>query len=659
METTHAKDVLSIDLETYSDVSLKDCGVYKYVESPNFEILLCSISLNGGPVEDYQLAIGDELPQSFIEALTDPNIIKEAHNAQFERVCLTKYLYGGFEKGFLDPSQWVCTMAHASILGLPSSLEKVGEALGLAEDKKKLNTGKALIRYFSVPSKTKGRTRNLPFHDMARWDLYVEYNIQDVVTEVEIENKLSQYPIPDIEQKIYALDQRINDRGAGLDMELVRDITTYNDKYQASLLERAKEITGLDNPNSNNQLLGWLKERENGVTSVNKEAVADLLKSTKDDEVKEMLRIRQEMTKTSLKKYDTMERAVCSDDRIRGVLMYYGANRTGRWAGRLVQVQNLPRNNIEELSDVRELVKAGEFETLDMIYDNVPDILSQLIRTAFVAPKGRTYVVCDYSAIEARVIAWLAREKWRQDVFKANGDIYCESASQMFNVPVVKHGENGHLRQKGKVAELALGYQGGIGALKAMGGERMGLTESEMTDIIAKWRKASPHITALWREVEDCAKKAIRTHTPQRLKNRNIAFLYESGILFIKLPNGRSLAYQGARLEGEGRYTKIKYKGMHQERKIWCDLDTYGGKLVENIVQAIARDCLAKAMLSLDNVGYEIVFHIHDEVVIEVEKDKADAEYELIKGIMCMPIQWAPGLILNAEGFTSDYYMKD
>lgn len=659
METTKPKkDVLSIDLETYSDISLKDCGVYKYVESPNFAILLCSFSLNDGPVEDYQLACGDELPQSFIDALTDPNIIKEAHNAQFERVCLTKYLYGSFDK-FLDPSQWVCTMAHASILGLPSSLEKVGAALGLAEDKKKLNTGKALIRYFSVPSKTKGRIRNLPYHDMERWDLYVEYNRQDVVTEMEIENVLSKYPIPEIERQVYALDQRINDRGAMLDMQLVEDIIEYNDEYQASLLERAKEITGLNNPNSNNQLLGWLKEHEDGVTSVNKEAVSDLIRKTSNPEVKEMLKLRQEMTKTSLKKYDTMERAVCSDDRIRGVLMYYGANRTGRWAGRLVQVQNLPRNSIEELDEVREMVKAKDFDTLDVLYDNVPDILSQLIRTAFIAPEGKTYVVCDYSAIEARVIAWLACEQWRQDVFKDNGDIYCESASQMFGVPVVKHGENGHLRQKGKVAELALGYQGGLGALKQMGGERMGLTEDEMNDIIKKWRKASPHICNLWREVEDCAKKAIRTHTPQRLKKRDITFSFESGIFFIQLPNGRRLAYQGARVEGTGRYSKIKYKGMHQERKIWCELDTYGGKLVENIVQAIARDCLASAMLALDKAGYEIVFHIHDEAVIEVEKENAEASYKRIREIMCSPISWAKGLILNAEGFTSDYYMKD
>lgn len=658
METKKIKDTLSIDLETYSDVSLKDCGVYKYVESPNFEILLCSFSLNGGPVETYELAVGDELPQSFIDALTDPNIIKEAHNAQFERVCLTKYLYGDFEH-FLDPSQWVCTMAHASILGLPSALEKVGEALGLSEDKKKLNTGKALIRYFSVPSKTKGRLRNLPYHDMERWRLYAEYNNQDVVTEIEIEKKLSLFPIPTIEQKVYALDQRINDRGTRLDMELVRYIIDYNNAYQEELVSRAKEITGLDNPNSNNQLLGWLKEKEDGVTSVKKEAVADLIKSTKNEDVREMLKLRQEMTKTSLKKYDTMERAVCDDDRIRGVLMYYGANRTGRWAGRLVQVQNLPRNSIEELDDVRALVKAKDFETLDMLYDNVPDILSQLIRTAFIAKEGKTFVVCDYSAIEARVIAWLAREKWRQEVFNHNGDIYCESASQMFNVPVVKHGENGHLRQKGKVAELALGYQGGLGALKQMGGERMGLSEEEMMDIIQKWRKASPAIVSLWREVEDCAKRAIRTHSPQRLKHGNITFKFSNGILFIHLPNGRALAYQGARIEGEGRYSKIKYKGMHQERKIWCELDTYGGKLVENIVQAVARDCLARAMLSLDNAGYEIVFHIHDEVVIEVDKNKAQAEYELIRGIMCMPIPWAKGLILNAEGFTNDYYMKD
>ena len=652
------KTVISIDLETYSDRKLKDCGVYKYVESPKFEILLCSFSINNGPVECYDLACGDELPQSFIDALQDPSIIKEAHNAQFERVCFSKFIFGSLKK-FLDPGQWRCTMAHSSYLGLPLALEDVGKALGLAEDKKKLNTGKALIRYFSVPSKTKGRERNMPFHAMDRWDLYVEYNKQDVVTEVEIEKILSRYPMPETEQRVYAMDQRINDRGARLDMELVNDIIDFNNDYQEKLLKRAQEITGLHNPNSPKQLLEWLKEKDPSIDSCKKDIVADIIKSTDDMDVKEMLLLRQEMSKTSLKKYNTMANAACDDDRIRGVLMYYGANRTGRWAGRLVQVQNLPRNEIAELSDVRDLVKAKDFESLEMIYDNVPDILSQLIRTAFVASEGKTFVVCDYSAIEARVIAWLACEKWRQKVFSHNGDIYCESASQMFGVPVVKHGENGHLRQKGKVAELALGYQGGLGALKKMGGERMGLSEEEMLDIIEKWRKASPHIGALWREVENCAKRTIRTHNTTRLKNRDISFIYENGILFIRLPNGRRLAYQGAQVVGEGRNSKIKYKGMLQERKIWCDLDTYGGKLVENIVQAVARDCLASAMLALDEAGYQIVFHIHDEVVIEVDQEKAEEDYRKIREIMCREIPWAKGLMLNAEGFTSTYYMKD
>ena len=657
METTH-KRVLSIDLETYSSVNLKDCGVYKYVESPDFEIMLCAISYDNEPVTVYELAVGDELPQSFIDALTDENIIKEAHNATFERVCLSMYLYGSYEK-MLDPSQWFCTLAHSSILGLPASLEKVGQVLGLAEDKKKLSTGKALIRYFATPSKTKGRIRNLPYHDIDRWNLYTEYNGQDVVTEKAVEDVLKRFPVPSIEKRIYDLDQTINDRGALLDLELVNNIIEYNNQYQDELLQRAKAITGLDNPNSTKQLLSWLQEREEGVISCNKESIAKLIETTKNEDVREMLKLRQEMTKTSLKKYDTMERAACNDGRIRGVLQYYGANRTGRWAGRLVQVQNLPRNYIPELDEVRELVKAKEFDTLAMLYDNVPDILSQLIRTAFIAPKGKSFVVCDYSAIEARVIAWLAGEQWRQDVFKDNGDIYCASASQMFGVPVVKHGENGHLRQKGKVAELALGYQGAVGALKQMGGADMGLSEDEMQDIVTKWREASPSIVNLWREVENCAKKTIRTHESTKLKEKNISFHFEKGILFIQLPNGRRLAYQGASVDGNGRYSKINYKGLHQERKIWCDLETYGGKLVENIVQATARDCLAYAMIALDDAGYKIVFHIHDEVVIEVDASSAKKDYITIRDIMCKDIPWAKGLILNAEGFTNDYYMKD
>lgn len=658
MTEKYKKHVLSIDIETYSSVDLKKCGVYKYVESPDFEILICGFSFDDGDVEVYELACGDELPEEFINALSDPNYTKEAHNAQFERVCFSKFLYGDLGT-FLDPSQWLCTMAHASMLGLPSSLDKVGEALGLAKDKKKLNTGKALIRYFSVPSKTKGRVRNMPYHDMDRWDMYCEYNERDVVTEMEIEKILSRYPIPKMERRIYALDQTINDRGTLLDMELVDSIIDYNNDYQQDLLEQAIEITGLDNPNSNKQLLNWLKDHEDGVTSVNEESVADLIRSTKNEDVKKMLLLRQEMTKTSLKKYDAMQRAVCDDNRIRGVLQYYGANRTGRWAGRLVQVQNLPRNAISELGVVRELVKAKNFEALDMIYDNVPGILSQLIRTAFVAPKGKKFVVCDYSAIEARVIAWLAQETWRQEVFTTTGKIYEASASQMFHVPIEQVTKGSDLRKKGKVAELALGYQGGLGALKKMGGEKMGLGDDEMQEIIAKWRKASPNICKLWKEVENCAKKAIRTHSITKLKNRDVSFIYENKILFIQLPNGRRLAYQDAKLDGEGRYSKIKYKGLHQERKIWCDLDTYGGKLVENIVQAIARDCLARAMVSLDNVHYKIVFHVHDEVVIEVEADRAEHDYALIKDIMCMRIPWAPELILNADGFVCEYYMKD
>lgn len=642
---------LSIDIETYSSIDLSDCGVYKYVEADDFEILLFAYAFDSGKVEVVDLACGDELPDEILLALSDEDIIKRAFNAQFERTCLSKAL--GID---LDPKQWVCTMALAAMLGLPSSLDKVAEVLQL--DQQKMKAGKMLIKYFCLPclptQTNGGRTRNMPWHDMDKWALFTQYNVQDVETERAIAEALKKYPIGDFEKSIYALDQRINDLGIELDRGLIEAVLEFNQEYQERLMSEARELSGLDNPNSNAQMKKWLLTKGIETESLNKEAVDALMKTDLPVDVERFLTLRRELGKTSVTKYSTMDRAICKDGRIRGVLQYYGAGRTGRWAGRLVQVQNLPRNYLRELDDARTLVKSKDFELIEMLYDSPSDLFSQLIRTAFIAKDGHTFVISDYSAIEARVIAWLADETWRQEVFATHGKIYEASASQMFHVPIEEVTKDSDYRRKGKIAELALGYQGGVGALTKMGGEAMGLSEKEMKDIIKNWRAANKAIVRLWNEVEDRAKEAILNQKTVQLKH-GVSFTSKEDYLFIKLPSGRSLAYYKARVVDGS----IKYEGMDQTTKKWRVDDTYGGKLVENIVQAIARDHLAIAMGYVQMIGYRICMHIHDEVVVEVPKADSDYHLKRIKALMDQDIGWACGLKLNAEAFTSDYYLKD
>lgn len=643
---------MSIDIETYSSVDLNDCGVYRYAESEDFDILLFAYSYDIGRIEVIELACGDELPDKVISDLCDTSVIKKAYNAQFERVCLSKYL--GVR---LEPSQWRCTMAHAAMCGLPGSLSKVAEVLKLKEQKMK--AGKELIKFFSCPckptKKNAGRTRNYPYHDMERWKVFVEYNRQDVATEMEIAKFCEQYPISDFEKRIYTVDQKINDTGIRIDTELVDSVLTENGFYINRLEIRAKQITGLDNPNSLAQLKSWIKSKGLAITSLTKDDVTELIKTVQDPDVKEVLKIRQEMGKTSVSKYEAMDRAVCDDGRVRGVLQYYGANKTGRWAGRLIQVQNLPRNSIKELNEVRDMVIEEDFETLECLYDSVSDIFSQLIRTAFIPSDGNAFVISDYSAIEARVIAWLAKESWREEVFQTHGKIYEASAAQMFHIPIEQVTKDSDYRKKGKVAELALGYQGAKGALAKMGGEKMGLTDKDMGEIVSAWRKANKNIVKLWKDVEDCCREAIENQSHTTIGRYGVGFIGYQGNLMIHLPSKRSLVYQQARVENG----KISYMGMNQMSRKWEKTDTYGGKLVENIVQAIARDCLALTMQRLQDAGYQIVMHIHDEVVIEVPKATAEADLKLIKDIMDTSISWADGLKLNAEAFISEYYKKD
>lgn len=655
---------LSIDLETFSSVDLKKSGMFKYIESPDFQILLFAYSLDGEPVQVIDIAAGEIIPPWLVSALSDPGFIKHAYNAAFEWRGLSKYF------GMLPVEQWRDTQLHSLYCGYPASLEKSGKALGLPEDKQKLNSGKALIRYFCVPcrpTKTNGgRTRNLPRHDPARWGLFKEYNRRDVETEMEIERRLSAFPVPDFVQKEWETDLRINARGVMVDMDLVTGALTMGENARAALIEEAMKISGLDNPNSVKQLKDWLgAELDEELTSLNKETVTCLLnRDGNSDAVQRMLEIRQELGKTSTKKYDAIEAAVCSDGRVRGLLQFYGANRTGRWAGRLVQVQNLPRTYTEPLSFARDLVINNQPDALRLICGSIPDTLSQLIRTSFVASPGNLLVDADFSAIEARVISWLAGEQWRLEVFRTHGKIYEASAAQMFGVPIekIKKGNPEYaLRQKGKVAELALGYQGSVGALIQMGALNMGLSEEELPDIVSRWREANRRIRDLWYAIENAAVRVISEGGSVGvgcvLLSREFDNSTGTDCMTILLPSGRKLYYINPKL-GVNQWNKpsIVYMGVNDKNK-WGEIETYGGKLVENIVQAIARDCLACAIERLEAAGMPVVFHIHDEVVIDIPADHADLD--TVVQIMRAPIPWAADLPLNADGWTGLFFRKD
>ena len=643
---------LSIDIETYSSVNLAKSGVYRYVEAPDFEILLFGYSVDGGAVQVIDLACGEKIPADILGALTDESVTKWAFNAGFERVCLSRYI--GLPTGeYIAPASWHCSMVWAATMGLPLSLEGVGAVLGL--EKQKLTEGKELIKFFCqpcTPTKANGqRTRNYPYHAPEKWSAFKKYNARDVETEMSIQERLSKYPVPDSTWEEYHLDQEINDRGVALDMTLVKEAIAIDGRSRSELTAAMKKLTELDNPNSVQQMKQWLADNGLETDTLGKKAVAELLK-TAPPELAEVLALRQQLAKSSVKKYQAMENAVCADGRARGMFQFYGANRTGRWAGRLIQMQNLPQNHLEDLAEARALVRCGDFDALEMLYEDVPDTLSQLIRTAFIPQDGRKFIVADFSAIEARVIAWLAGEKWRQDVFAKGGDIYCASASQMFKVPVEKHGINGHLRQKGKIAELALGYGGSVGALKAMGALDMGLTEEELPPLVDAWRQSNPHIVKFWWDVDKAAMESVRYKRTN--STHGIAFSYRSGILFITLPSGRRLAYVKPRI-GENKFggSCITYEGIGGTKK-WERLDSYGPKFVENIVQATSRDILCYAMQTLRRC--DIVMHIHDELVIEA--DRQMSLFAVCEQMSRTP-PWASGLQLRADGYETDFYKKD
>lgn len=651
---------LNIDIETYSpnDISF---GVYKYSESEEFEILLFSYAYDFGEVHIIDLVSGEKIPDEVISDLRNPEVIKHAYNAQFEITCLNR-------AGYQTPvDQWRCTMIHGAYLGYPMGLAKLGKALGLPQDKLKDKAGAALIRYFSVPCKpTKkngGRTRNLPKHDPDKWFAYGMYNIQDVVTEMECYRRLSAFPVPEEVERQWQIDIRMNATGVGIDRQLVGGALTIDEENKKVLLEEAYELTGLSNPNSRNQLLDWLNSNTNlELEKLTKDSVAAAMTDA-DDVAKKVLTIRKKLAKSSVSKYEMMASATGQDGRLRGTLQFYGANRTGRWAGRLLQVQNLPRNYIVNLDIARDLVKKSDRVGLGLLFGDVSDTLSQLIRTAIIAKEGYTLCVADFSAIEARVIAWLSGETWRQKVFAEGGDIYCASASSMFGVPVVKHGVNGHLRQKGKVAELALGYQGGVNALKAMGALDMGLTEEELPNIVELWRQASPKIKALWYTVEKAAVYTVTTGNPMTI-DHGITFRLEVDpsygyrYMTIELPSGRKLFYPDPHIK-LNNFDKEAVHFKTQLNNAWVTESTYGGKLVENITQAVARDCLALTLMRLYDNGLPAIMHIHDEAVIEVPKDEADEYLDIVEKTFALPIPWAEGLVLTAAGFTNDYYMKD
>lgn len=662
---------LAIDIETYSSVDIKEAGVYAYVDAPDFEILLIGyrfndeeevnvIDLTGLCTETYMDRCDsvEFFADDFFRALTNPEIIKTAFNANFERTALAKY----FNEP-MPPEQWRCTAVHAAILGLPRSLGDVGEALGLSEDKQKDKIGKSLIDYFCKPCKpTKvngGRTRNYPEHDKDKWNLFIEYNRQDVVAEQEIAKRLKPYPITEFEQELWNFDQRMNDRGIGLDLDFVEGIIQYDTKYQSEVKKEAIALTGLKNPNSPVQLKKWLSGRlGKEITSLTKDSVKELIANCTDETAVRVLEIRQAMSKTSTAKFVAMEKAICNDGRLRGVLLFYGANRTGRWAGRIVQVHNLPQNKIPDIDLARELATEKDFETLELMFGETPFVFSQLVRTAFVASEDCRFVVSDFSAIEARVIAWFAGEQWRLDVFNTHGKIYEASAAQMFNVPIEQIGKGSELRKKGKVSELALGYQGSVGALIAMGALDMGLEEKELPLLVNSWRESNSRIVKFWYITENAAKTAIKERRTVKMQY-GLEFSYINRILFIKLPSGRKLAYYDARIEpnAKGR-DQITYAGVNQDTKAWGRLETYGGKLVENIVQATARDCLAVALMRVDMAGYNVVMHIHDEMVVDVTNTDTEAPKK-ITDLMGQSIPWAPGLPLRGDTFCCDYYKKD
>jgi len=643
---------LSIDLETYSDQPLAKTGVYRYVESPDFEILLFAYSVDGGSVQQIDLACGENIPSEILSALEDETVTKWAFNANFERICLSRFL-GYPTGGYLEPDSWKCSMVWAAYMGLPLSLEGVGAVLGL--EKQKLTEGKDLIKYFCqpcAPTKSNGqRTRNLPKHALDKWQAFKKYNIRDVETEMSIQARLSKYPVPDSVWEEYHLDQEINDRGVGLDMELVRQAIQMDGRSRSELTQAMKELTSLDNPNSVQQMKQWLADNGVETDTLGKKAVAELLK-TAPPQLQKVLTLRQQLAKSSVKKYQAMETAVCADGRARGMFQFYGANRTGRWAGRIIQMQNLPQNHLDDLSEARGLVRCGDFDALEMLYEDVPDTLSQLIRTEFVPQENRKFIVADFSAIEARVIAWLAGEKWRQDVFAEGKDIYCASASQMFGVPVEKHGVNGHLRQKGKIAELALGYGGSVGALKAMGALEMGLQEDELPALVSAWRQTNPKIVQFWWAVDRAVMDAVTRKTTT--KTHGIIFSARNGMLFITLPSGRNLAYVKPKI-GENRFGGdcITYEGVGGTKK-WERLDSYGPKFVENIIQATSRDLLCYAMQTLRCCS--IVMHIHDEVVIEADRRMS---LQAVCDQMGRTPPWAKGLQLRADGYETDFYKKD
>ena len=646
---------LSCDIETFSDVDLIRCGVYKYADSPDFEMLLFAYAVDDGDVHIIDIAGGEELPEKIIQAIKSDTVVKTAYNAQFERVCLSRYLKLP-DGEYLNPQSWYCTAVQAAELALPLSLADVGSVLGL--ERQKMTEGKELIKYFCVPCKpTKSNgncTRNRPCHDINKWETFKKYCMRDVDVERQIADKLKMYPISDEEHRLYVLDQIINDRGVLVDSELAEQAVKLNSIQTAVAVEQAYMITGLENPNSVTQLKQWLKEKGVEIESLSKKSVKSLADET-DGDVSEMLKLRLLMAKTSVKKYEAVIRSVCSDNRVHGMMRFCGANRTGRWSGNILQPQNLPQNHLPDLTLARDIVKDGDFEMLDMMFGNVPNVLSELIRTVLIPKPNHRFIVADFSAIEARVLAWIAGEQWRIDTFKNGGDIYCASASKMFKVPVEKHGVNGELRQKGKISELACGYGGSVGALKNMGAVEMGVQENELQGLINDWRNANPHIVRFWYEVGNAAMKAIKEKTTVPLGK--LVFAYERGILFIRLPSGRRLSYIKPRI-GTNRFggDSITYMGINSAKK-WDRLETFGGKLTENIVQGTARDLLANALINAANAGYDTVFHVHDEIICEVPNGYGSVD-ELCK-LMCIKPEWADGLPLNADGFECEYYKKE